>query len=124
PAISAIPSTVLRPGRSYSSNLTPRAKLAYGCLDVVDFPAHLRVHAGLRSSRDEDCKLSGRADITEPALALFDRIEPELLQVERPRAIQIFGWKAGCHFRVPQHAVLLSWSSCAHLLRQLGRSLN
>src|SRR5262245_20510895 len=65
----------------------PGAKHAHGCLDVVDFPAHLRVRAGLHPARDEDRKLAGHADITESALALFDRLEPEFLRVECSRAI-------------------------------------
>src|SRR4029453_9295004 len=65
----------------------PRAKLAQSCLDVVDFPAHLRVRAGLHSGRDEERKLASRADVTEPTLALFDRLESEFLRVECSRAI-------------------------------------
>jgi hypothetical protein len=33
-----MPLTVLKPGRSYSSNTTPRAR---SCLDVFDLPRHL-----------------------------------------------------------------------------------
>src|SRR5262245_7058754 len=78
----------LQPGQVILLKLDPpRAKLAHGCLDVVDFPAHLRVRAGLHSARDADRKLAGHADIPESALALFDRLDPKFLRVECSRAI-------------------------------------
>lgn len=42
---------------------SPRAKLAHRCIDILDFPSHLRVRAGLRSGRDEYRRLTRCADV-------------------------------------------------------------
>ena len=47
--------------------------------------------AGLHSPRDEDCKLATRADVAEPALALFDRIEPSFSEYARARFRSLAG---------------------------------
>jgi hypothetical protein len=86
----------------------PRAKLAQSCLDVVDFPAHLRVRAGLHSGRDEERKLASRADVTQPTLALFDRLESEFLRL--PSGIGVERLRDAPSDWSRQHAMLgLPW---------------
>jgi hypothetical protein len=58
-------------------------------VDVVDLERDLRVFSGRLSGRLEERELAARELIAESPGTLFRRLQPELLGVERPRALEI-----------------------------------
>src|SRR5919106_539169 len=82
---------------------TPGPQLFDGSVDVVDLPAHLRVSPRRLAGRLEQCERDAAAFVAEPALALLDRLEAQLVGIEPARPRQILRRQPGGHGRSGEH---------------------
>src|SRR4029450_5302029 len=72
-------------------------------VEVLDLEAHLRVLPRRLAARLEQRELAGATAVEQPTRSLLDRLEAELLRVERPRPIEVLGRKAGSDLGVLEH---------------------
>src|SRR4051794_25876902 len=83
-------------------------QLGDGRLDVVDLPAHLREGARGGAGRLEEGEVARGGAVQEPARALVDRLEAELLRVEAAGAGEVLGGKARGGASVLQHVPIMT----------------
>ena len=90
--MSAMPPTVRSPGGvDPLERDPPAAELGDRAVDVGDVPAHLGVLARRLPGGCEQGEVPGPAAVEQAALACFDRVQAELLGVERASPLEILG---------------------------------
>src|SRR6266480_3617421 len=98
--MSAMPSTVRRPGTLTSSNSTPRRRSSATTGDVVDLERDLRVVARSTAGRLEHGEVAVATAVAKTALACLDWFQAELLGVEGTGPLEVLRREAGRDFSV------------------------
>src|SRR5688500_1438967 len=104
--MSAMPSTVRSPGRSYSSKTTPRARssLTVASMSSTSQPSWVWSPEAARPTRTPELA-AALEHVEQAALALLDRLEAELLRVEAPRPPQVLRGQSRRDLAVLQHLI-------------------
>ena len=82
-------------------------ELAHHGIYVIDLEGHLGERARRCPGRLVEDELAARGPVEQAARALVDWLQPELVSVEAPGALQVLGRQAGGHACVGQHLVSL-----------------
>jgi hypothetical protein len=83
------------------------AQLVDHGLDVLDLPRHLGMLTRRRAGRLEQREPPAAAQIEQTARPLLDRLETELLRVERPCPGKVLSRKPGSDVTVLKHVTTL-----------------